>query len=61
MYSVLQIEIEDVKRVYSLFLDQSRSAQFLKDYQDQFMFSEIGEHRPTGGLLGARYTTGEQR
>ncbi|XP_043197450.1 ruvB-like 2 [Amphibalanus amphitrite] len=37
-----EIEIEDVKRVYSLFLDQSRSAQFLKDYQDQFMFSEIG-------------------
>lgn len=37
-----ETEIEDVKRVYSLFLDQSRSSQFLKDYQDQFMFSEIG-------------------
>ena len=48
---VFQIEIEDVKRVYSLFLDQSRSAQFLKDYQDQFMFSEIGEFRLTVRLL----------
>ncbi|XP_037087976.1 ruvB-like 2 [Pollicipes pollicipes] len=38
-----EIEIEDVKRVYSLFLDETRSSQFLKDYQDQFMFNEIGD------------------
>jgi len=34
------IKIEDVKRVYSLFVDERRSAQFLKDYQDSFMFDE---------------------
>ncbi|XP_065560297.1 ruvB-like 2 [Artemia franciscana] len=34
------IKIEDVKRVYSLFVDEGRSAQFLKDYQDSFMFDE---------------------
>lgn len=36
-----QVNIEDVKRVYSLFLDENRSAQFLKEYQDDFMFNEI--------------------
>jgi RuvB-like protein 2 len=36
-----EISIEDVKRVYSLFLDEQRSVEFLKEYQDEFMFSEI--------------------
>jgi RuvB-like protein 2 len=37
------VNIEDVKRVYSLFLDESRSTQFLKEYQDEFMFNEMGK------------------
>ncbi|KAJ4443321.1 RuvB-like 2, partial [Periplaneta americana] len=36
-----EVNIEDVKRVYSLFLDESRSTQFLKEYQDEFMFNEL--------------------
>jgi RuvB-like protein 2 len=36
-----EISIEDVKRVYSLFLDEQRSVEFLKEYQDEFMFSEV--------------------
>ena len=28
-----EIAIEDVKRVYSLFLDEQRSCEFLKEYQ----------------------------
>lgn len=40
---LLQVNIEDVKRVYSLFLDESRSTQFLKEYQDEFMFNEMGK------------------
>lgn len=36
-----EVSIEDVKRVYSLFLDESRSTQFLKEYQDAFMFNEL--------------------
>ena len=28
-----EISIEDVKRVYSLFLDEQRSCEFLKEYQ----------------------------
>merc|ERR1711936_640611 len=34
-----EISIEDVKRVYSLFLDETRSVEFLKEYQDEFMFN----------------------
>ena len=33
--------MEDVKRVYSLFLDEHRSTQFLQEYQEQFLFSEV--------------------
>ncbi|KAI6650723.1 RuvB-like 2 isoform X2 [Oopsacas minuta] len=36
-----EVEIQDIKRVYALFLDESRSSQFLKEYQKDFMFSEI--------------------
>ena len=35
--------MDDIKRVYSLFLDESRSAQFLKEYQQEFMFNEVGK------------------
>jgi RuvB-like protein 2 len=41
---LLQVNIEDVKRVYSLFLDERRSTQFLKEYQDEFMFNEMGKN-----------------
>jgi len=34
-----EISIEDVKRVYSLFLDEQRSCEFLKEYEDDFMFN----------------------
>jgi len=35
-----KVEVEDVKRVYSLFVDVKRSTQYLKEYNDTFMFSE---------------------
>jgi len=38
-----EISIEDVKRVYSLFLDEQRSCEFLKEYQDEFMFNDASE------------------
>ena len=34
-----EVNVEDIKRVYSLFLDEHRSTQFLQEYQQQFMFS----------------------
>jgi len=38
-----EISIEDVKRVYSLFIDEKRSCEFLKEYQDEFMFNDTRE------------------
>lgn len=49
-----QVEIEDIKKVYSLFLDEMRSAQFLKEYQMEFMFNIKGElHYEYFILLGS--------
>ena len=36
-----EVDVQDIRRVYSLFIDLKRSSQFLKDYQDEYMFSEI--------------------
>jgi len=36
-----EVDVDDIKRVYSLFLDESRSTQFLKEYQQEFMFNEM--------------------
>ncbi|XP_022237817.1 ruvB-like 2 isoform X1 [Limulus polyphemus] len=36
-----EVSINDVKRVYSLFLDECRSTQFLKEYQQEFLFNEM--------------------
>ncbi|PIA62136.1 hypothetical protein AQUCO_00200261v1 [Aquilegia coerulea] len=35
------VEMEDVSRVYHLFLDVNRSQQYLMEYQSQYMFSEM--------------------
>lgn len=36
--------MDDIKRVYSLFLDESRSTQYMKEYQDAFLFNELSEY-----------------
>merc|ERR550537_263654 len=38
-----EVDIEDIKRCYSLFVDVKRSTQFLMEYQNEFMFNEIGD------------------
>ncbi|CAO3692428.1 unnamed protein product [Rhizopus stolonifer] len=37
------VDVQDIKRVYSLFLDEKRSVQYLKEYQDQYMFNEYND------------------
>lgn len=37
----VEVSIDDIKRVYKLFLDESRSSEFLKEYEQNFLFSEI--------------------
>ncbi|KAF9975347.1 RuvB-like 2 [Actinomortierella ambigua] len=35
------VDVADIKRVYSLFLDEKRSVQMLKEYQSQYMYNEV--------------------
>ncbi|KAK4035713.1 hypothetical protein OUZ56_027796 [Daphnia magna] len=41
----MEIAVEDIKKAYSLFLDETRSTQYLKDIQDEFMFNEEDEQQ----------------
>lgn len=46
-----EVSIDDIKRVYKLFLDESRSSEFLKEYEQNFLFSEITpEYQPSTAL-----------
>ncbi|RHY28944.1 hypothetical protein DYB32_005576 [Aphanomyces invadans] len=38
-----EVDVADIKKVYSLFVDVKRSTQFLMEYQHEFMFNEIDE------------------
>lgn len=46
-----EVNVDDIKRVYSLFLDEARSAQFLKEYQTEFMFHEDEAPVPTSEAM----------
>merc|ERR1711988_1486121 len=37
----VEVDVDDIKKVYGLFVDVKRSTQFLLEYQNEFMFSEI--------------------
>lgn len=37
-----EVSIEDVKKVYALFLDENRSSRILKDYQDEYLYNDHG-------------------
>ena len=43
-----EVGIEDIKRVYSLFVDVKRSTQFLMEYQKDFMFNSMGDGADEG-------------
>ena len=34
----------DIKKAYTLFVDEARAVQFLNDYQNEFLFNEDEEH-----------------
>jgi len=48
-----EITVADIKRAYSLFFDETRSVQFLSEYQKDFMFNE----EKNGGDAGAEMET----
>lgn len=35
-----EVDKEDIRKVYNLFVDVKRSTTFLKDYEQEFMFSD---------------------
>ena len=37
------MDIEDIGRVYSMFVDVKRSTQFLVEFQNQYMYNEVPE------------------
>ena len=38
-----EVEMDDISQAYSLFIDVERSKAFLRDYEKDFMFSEVDE------------------
>ena len=42
-----EVDVQDIRKVYSLFVDVKRSSQFLKEYEQEFMFSE---EKPAGKM-----------
>ena len=34
-----EVDVQDIRKVYSLFVDVKRSTQFLKEFEQEFMFS----------------------
>ena len=37
-----EVDLMDIRRAYSMFLDVKRSSDYLKDHQSQYLFSEEG-------------------
>lgn len=36
-----EVNVEDVQKVFNMFLDESRSSKIMEDYQEEYLFSEI--------------------
>lgn len=47
------VSVEDVKKVYGLFVDVGRSCEFLQEYGEMFAFNEVTEGVVVGGASGA--------
>ncbi|TPX38561.1 hypothetical protein SeMB42_g06662 [Synchytrium endobioticum] len=43
-----EVDVEDIKRVYSLFLDEKRSVEYLKDAASSYMFNADGDVNMSG-------------
>jgi RuvB-like protein 2 len=46
------VDVPDVRKVYSLFVDEKRSVQFLKEYAKHFI-SDMGGWAESGAAAGA--------
>lgn len=48
-----EVEVDDVKKVYSLFYDVSRSTSFLNEYESEFMFHQDAPSSSTGPAVAS--------
>merc|ERR1712157_698878 len=44
-----EVDVQDIRKVYTLFVDVKRSTQFLMEYQQEFMFSEVRDEDDEDG------------
>ena len=44
------VEMEDIKRVYHLFVDVKRSTQYIMEYNKEFMFNELADRTTEYGV-----------
>lgn len=42
-----EVDVQDVRRVYQMFVDVKRSTQYLMEHQKEYMFSEELKDRTT--------------
>merc|ERR1711871_1641828 len=45
-----EVDVQDISKVYSLFVDVKRSTQFLHEYQQEFMFHEGAQGKDDGDM-----------
>ncbi|CAF4756217.1 unnamed protein product, partial [Rotaria socialis] len=47
-----EVTVDDVKRVYEVFLDEARSSDNLREYEQYFMFNDLTtDQQPTGAAM----------
>ena len=44
-----EVDVEDISKSYTLFVDVKRSTQFLIEYEDQYMFNTVKPKAAAGG------------
>merc|ERR1712238_644694 len=37
-----EVAVQDIKKAYTLFIDEARTVQFLEEYSKEFMYNEVG-------------------
>ena len=48
-----EVQMEDVSRAYTLFVDIRRSVQYMVDYQEQYMYNQVPESMMNGSSEAA--------
>ena len=47
------VQVEDISRAYSLFIDVQRSSQYMVEFAGQYLYNEAGEEEEEGDALQA--------